>query len=121
MKESTSSIPRPMRTSSSGWQRNIPPPHGPDRAPCQLLNAELGLRDTQVVAAIDLGAGDGNLVLNSVLDCLVAWNSFVNRRHERPFQVLRDALDQPFPQGPVDSRRNSSILHRHLSLVGEPH
>src|SRR5690348_6628533 len=107
MKVSTSSIPRAMRTSSSGWQRNIPPPHGPDRAQFQLLNGELGLRDAQVVAAVDLGAGNGDLVLNSLFDGLIAGGRILDGRHERTTQIFRETLDQPLPHGPVDSRRHS--------------
>jgi hypothetical protein len=48
------------------------PPHGPDRAQGQLLNGESGLRDAQVVAAVDFGAGNGNLVLDSLFDGFIA-------------------------------------------------
>lgn len=49
---STSLTLRAKRTSSIGWHRNMPPPLGPSRTRCQLVNEEFELGNAQMVAVV---------------------------------------------------------------------
>lgn len=58
---------RTMRFCSPRWRPLSPPGIRIERS-----RDPMGLRNAQMFAAIDLGAGNGNLVLNSLFDGLIA-------------------------------------------------